>query len=448
MLAAPVATGKSRVAYTVAKWREACDDRGQQSKGATGQPPPHGAAVLTPNNLLVKQYTDEFPDLPTLARKASYWCSRDRRRCEETQKRTKSFCSDCTYICARHAFTTAPSYVANYYTYLAHKSWRRTLVVDEAHNLLRMLLDDAATHVWRPQHEYPRDLQSYTEVLGWLEQQGDARLKKLLRTLRRDRQRSLFERTSEQLRGVDTECLKFTPIDARDRPPVLWNPARVKKIVLLSATIGTEDVYDLGLDRRRVAYVTTSSPIPADRRPCLYKPVLGVNVNTTDDDLSKLANEIRYIADAHSGEKGVIHTTYALAQRLRPLLDNSRFLWHTSQNRESQYRAFRQRRDACVLVACGMGEGIDLAGDAGRWQVITKVPYLNLGDPAVAHKAAERPKWYQWQAVTAVLQTYGRICRTPQDDGVTYLLDKSFESLYSRNREMFPNWFSEALEFV
>jgi Rad3-related DNA helicase len=69
-----------------------------------------------------------------------------------------------------------------------------------------------------------------------------------------------------------------------------------------------------------------------------------------------------------------------------------------------------------------------------------------LSDPAVDHKRQQRPEWYQWSAVRDILQAYGRVCRGPDDYGVTYCLDSNWEMLYSKNRRLFPQWFREAVQ--
>jgi Rad3-related DNA helicase len=94
-----------------------------------------------------------------------------------------------------------------------------------------------------------------------------------------------------------------------------------------------------------------------------------------------------------------------------------------------------------------MSEGLDIAYDAGSWQAICKVPYLSLADPAIRWTAENKPKTYAWWAIRAVLQASGRICRAPDDFGVTFLLDSSFEKLYNGNRELFPDWYIEALSW-
>jgi Rad3-related DNA helicase len=126
-------------------------------------------------------------------------------------------------------------------------------------------------------------------------------------------------------------------------------------------------------------------------------------------------------------------------------MSHPRLIWHDRHDTRDKYREFRDRTDNCVLVACGLHEGIDIADDFGRWQVITKVPYPSLADAAVSVRAQLDPEGYQWATIKTILQASGRICRHPTDFGVTIITDNAFETLYQRNRHLFPQWFSQAL---
>jgi hypothetical protein len=55
----------------------------------------HSVSVITPTNLLVKQFLDEFPDTPTLSRLDSYQCEEWKRPCSVTRARLAKFCKGC-----------------------------------------------------------------------------------------------------------------------------------------------------------------------------------------------------------------------------------------------------------------------------------------------------------------------------------------------------------------
>lgn len=78
-----------------------------------------------------------------------------------------------------------------------------------------------------------------------------------------------------------------------------------------------------------------------------------------------------------------------------------------------------------------------------------KVPYPNLGDRMVrmrAYMGGEGRAWYQSQTVRTIVQMAGRGMRHKDDWCETYILDSQFgEGVWSRGRQLFPQWFREAM---
>jgi len=97
------------------------------------------------------------------------------------------------------------------------------------------------------------------------------------------------------------------------------------------------------------------------------------------------------------------------------------------------------------MVASGMYEGVDLAQDLGRWQLICQVPYPSLADALTVAKSRINPNGYKRRAIRQLEQASGRISRGPDDFGATVILDEQFAGLYSHTREQFEPWFKEAV---
>jgi Rad3-related DNA helicase len=89
---------------------------------------------------------------------------------------------------------------------------------------------------------------------------------------------------------------------------------------------------------------------------------------------------------------------------------------------------------------------VDLPDDFLRFQVLTKLPYPDLGDPWTAARRARDPRWYAVETAKALLQTYGRSCRHADDHGVTYVLDAQFARYLQRYRTLLPEWLLDAAE--
>jgi len=76
-----------------------------------------------------------------------------------------------------------------------------------------------------------------------------------------------------------------------------------------------------------------------------------------------------------------------------------------------------------------MGEGIDLIDDKARFQIIVKAPYPYRGDPWIKLHYERSKRWYRQQTIIEIMQTCGRIIRSKDDWGVTYLIDGNILSL-------------------
>lgn len=442
VIVAPTAFGKSAVSRTLQRWQ-------------------YSASMITPTNMLVDQFLTEFPDCPTLHRLDSYQCADWQTNCAAHRGRTKAFCKGCpaSTDLATAKYRKGPG-VYNYYTYLAHRIFRDALIVDEAHNLVPTIQDRLAETIWM--HDYPElnvsDNQQLLRRIGQMpkRKQQHKKITHLFEALTSPVPHHVLQRTTGPFSGKGTKrgepedrpCIKLYPVDIGDSFGMFTGAGDVKKVVLMSATIGPVDVAELGLQRKRVCYLQAAHPIPADRRAVHLIPIADINHANLMASVPALADEIRNIAAYHVGEKGIIHATYGLAAMLAEHLgDDPRFLFHDRDNKREQYEKFREApsTDGTVLIASGMYEGIDLPDDLGRWQVIAKVPWKSLGDPAIKYKAEQDPDWYRWQTLKDLIQACGRICRHEEDYGITYVLDASARRLIQQSSHLVPGWFNDAL---
>jgi len=423
----PVATGKSLVAATIARWIR-------------------NSVIITPTNILLHQYEKDFPEFSYLRRKDMYPCEREYKDCAKNLK----ICRECKYKAAKKTVMESNINVMNYYMYLAlrknNKYSRRTVIIDEMQGLIPMLEDLAAHRIWKHKFNYPTDLHTEEDILSWLEESGLSETKKfqpIIKSLHSTEPNYRFERTTEYNYGIEKELIKARPVSVKNYKPILW-PYQVHKIILMSATVSPTDIRELGLNRKRVKYIKTGSPIPPSSRPVIYCPIASFSHSNLSKATTIAAEFLKKLL-AKFKAKGIIHCTYALANKLRMYLDNPRLIWHDKENKRSKYTEFLERTDNCVFVACGLSEGIDITNELGRWQVILKVPFPSLADTAVNLKARDAPDWYSWCAVKSILQASGRICRHPGDFGLTIIADEAFAPLYRRNRELWPDWFCESL---
>lgn len=414
VLVAPTASGKSMLSYTIAKW--------QESLG-------YKTTIITPTHMLKHQYLKDYPDLVT---------------------------NKLGVPKAAHSFLTeAPCRIMDYYSYLSHRNYTSNLVIDEAHNIGKVLTNSIT--LWHHLYLTMPETKSIYEILKWLDPlvQGmkgqelgadDKRLVKFHKQLQRSPESYSLEVDFAEYRGKPRKYLRLTKLSPRDEKPILWPSHRVRKLVLMSATFSEEDLWDLGLETRRVAVLEVGSPIPVEQRPVLYTPVGSLAFASQEETLPSLVGFLETKLNQFP-TKGIIHVTYAMAEKLRARFKHDRVVYHTKLNKEAVYQSWLRSPPHLgqVLVGAGMTEGLDLKGDLARWQVITKVNFPSLADIAVFTKMQYRPRAYTWTAIREVIQATGRVCRDPTDSGVTYIVDSSFGRLYNQNCDMFPKYFKEAL---
>ena len=225
-------------------------------------------------------------------------------------------------------------------------------------------------------------------------------------------------------------------------------------VVLSSAYLGpTAAVAEaLGLEADAVRRFAVPSPFPLDQRPIVYRPVAALSRARRAEQEPALFEEIATILGTHPGDKGLLHVaSYAVARRLLAELGRTapaaarRLIFVESS--DAKQRALEQHRRSpapTVLVSPSLREGVDLPDDFLRFQIVTKMPYGDLGDPWTAARCQRDPRWYALETAKALVQAYGRSCRHAGDFGVTYILDAQFTRFLQHYRPLLPEWFLDA----
>lgn len=450
-IVAPTACGKTAISETLGRWQG-------------------NVSLLVPTNLLVGQFLGEFPGNASLSNKNSYKCpiieelSGREITCSEAFGKHKSTkgCRKrgniCNYLKDQREVKCRNLSVTTYHLYNCLRLHKPLLIMDEAHKVISILQEHFTDRFWRHEWNYPKDMWNYGQINTWLntligDVMGGRKVGKLYNAVSQFNVSYVIQRGMEEWRKTRPhkfrDAIKLIPIDLRDMPPILW-PAKVRKVILLSATINRKDIESLGLDRKRVLYLHVDSPIPVERRPVYEIGIASVNrtnIERTTEEIARYIDQV--LLPKYRDVKGVIHTTYSQAVILRKHLKGGRYMFHGKGDVRRVFQTFTELPpdSGAVLVACGLGEGIDLIGDLGRWQAIAKVPYPSLGDPGIKYKAERDPEWYLWETMKPVIQACGRISRSPTDMGETYILDSNFGRLKdsSLKANLIPEWFRDSI---
>ena len=361
---------------------------------------------------------------------------------------------------------------------------RDVVVVDEAHGLAEWAemyatidIGPDTVPVWDPDRvpavEDTEDAASFAEALAGkcdrrrheLQRQPEIepeearerdRLAELVRDLRwfvedvRDPE-SPTTWVVDQHDGAGTRIVAKPMDPARYLKHTVWD--RGTKFALLSATILNKEAFcrGSGLDPSNVALVDVEHTFPVEHRP-LYDVTQGkMTYEHRDETLPRIARLVVRLMQRHPNEKGIVHThSYAIQERLMELLDDfgvgKRVRMHDKAGRDAALSSWK-RDERTVFLAVKMEEALDLKGDLARWQVLCKAPYPNTRDSRVARRLEDGQwGWYYRTALRTVIQACGRVVRSPEDHGATYLADSSLLDLFERARHDMPPWFAEQVD--
>ena len=494
LVQAPPGVGKSHIAMTLARWsgdaylltsQKVLQDQYEREFGAELQ------IVKGRDNYACDHYPTER--VPT-----------SRGAC----RRPRGPLCQCPYARARTAALEGPIFCTNTAYFATLRHWhaerlrrRRLLVVDEAHNLEAQLAS-VFTAGFSPEQmrawfgaPLPRltSADDYRPLLAEHLDRLEGRLAATRRELealrppesaadvflrippsraeqeliaQRDDLEAALARVHFFLDAEDAEWIVRYPPDAAATLELvpLTVAAMVRElfaesaelVVLSSAHLGPKRAVAecFGLDEGGVRAFAGASPFPVEQRRIVYRPVGALSRTSLAALEPALFAAVALILAEHPAEKGLIHApSYAAGERLvrdlaaRAPAHARRLIWVESTEAKARaLDAHRASPAATVLVSPSLREGVDLPDDFLRFQIVTKMPFPDLGDPWTAARRERDPRWYALETAKALVQAYGRSCRHADDHGVTYVLDAQFERFLTRYRVLLPEWFLDAAE--
>jgi len=220
------------------------------------------------------------------------------------------------------------------------------------------------------------------------------------------------------------------------------------RVVLMSATVVDKETFckSVGIDPADCAFLHIGSPFPVENRPIHFLDVGSMSKDNIDQTLPKTTKIVKQLLELHQNEKGIIHcVNYKIARFIVDELKDPRLLIHDSENREEMIERHVSSDSPTVLISPSMTEGVDLADDASRFQILCKVPFPYLGDKVVQLRKQKNDGWYACQTVRSIIQALGRSVRNEKDHAASYVLDSDWAHFYRRNGSLFPPEFVKAL---
>ena len=227
------------------------------------------------------------------------------------------------------------------------------------------------------------------------------------------------------------------------------------KTLMMSATILDKDAFckSLGLASKEVKFIQVPSDFPLQSRPIYPLNIAYLNSNSLQQQeiQIKIARAIDSLMTLHRNDKGIIHiTSYKQLVFIKENIsqENKCRLLETNPEiqRDEVIAGHVNSTKPTVLISPSLYIGLDLKDDRSRFQIITKVPYPDLGDRWINEKRNINGQWYIWQTALRLIQAYGRSIRSIEDWAITYVLDSGFENFVWRNKHILPDWFTQAIQ--
>ena len=245
--------------------------------------------------------------------------------------------------------------------------------------------------------------------------------------------------------------IKMEPLDVSNYFTDIFDKGSIS--LLMSATILSKDnlCKTVGLKNDQVKFIRIEeSEFPIEHRPIYLMNVAWLNARTMTESLPQVAKVIDNLLFVHKNDKGIIHTTsYSQLQFIKNNLSKENISRLIESNpkldRNEMILKHFQSTKPTVLISPSMFLGVDLKDDLSRFQIIVKVPYPDLTDKKISVLKQRNPKWYEWNTILRLIQTYGRSVRNSEDYATTYILDSNVSYLLKNGKDMIPKWFSEAI---
>lgn len=244
---------------------------------------------------------------------------------------------------------------------------------------------------------------------------------------------------------ADTRGLRLSPVFGTTfLRQLLWPLAHVR--ILASATFLDQAMFlsEVGLPAGEVLHLRPDSDFPPGAAPIYTQPSVSLSHDRRTQGWHEATELLDTILD-HEPERGIVHVnSYELLDHLRrgaAERHRARLVFHGRRSRTREFvRWTRDGGPGTVFVGVHFEQGTDLKDDLARWQVVVKCPWAPIQDPRVVARRAQPDgvTWYELQALRALVQSFGRIVRSPEDHGRTYVLDRSAVRLLHRYDSKLP----------
>lgn len=215
--------------------------------------------------------------------------------------------------------------------------------------------------------------------------------------------------------------------------------------LLMSATFSEQYARrTLTLDNAK--HIRLAPTFPRENKQVVFYKPQGLNYNSLKDPkvVKTLQATCYEIVKHHTdkGERGIILApSFILNEGVAAALTGMNIGARIYEHRRGEKLVevlgrFKRHTDGPAVLLTPSGfEGLDLAGDLSRYQIILKAPFGSLGDKRMKHILEVYPDVYSLLALMKIVQGAGRSVRGPDDWATTYCLDTGIQRIWTKNNE-------------
>lgn len=445
---------------------------------------PGRTVILTANLGLQQQYIDTFESmgLTDVRGRGNYPCW-EGGTCEDGARMDCKDKEGCPYLCALKASQASELTETSYAFWLAANERGNglraadTLIMDEAglasewlsraldFHLTQSECDQAKMTLSSPREQMdewqkiaPRlkvSAQANYDLVRAQRQSTTNEMKRQKIAKELKHAESLLDRVSRMDRLDDNWVV--TQEDTRDghawKFECVW-PGRyreklfrgVQRVVLLSATMRPKTLSLLGIGRGDYDFREWGRQFPAANGPVIHIPTARVTWRMSDEDERLWMQRIDEIIDLHLDRKGLIHTvSYARAKKIvQSSRHRKRLVFNDndpgSPKAAEVFNRFKKLGPGHVLVSPSFSTGWDFAGTLAEFQIIVKLPFPDTRSKVMQARQEQDKSYSSYLCAQELVQACGRIVRSAEDRGTTYIIDDQIEWFQKTAADHIPRW--------
>ncbi len=226
------------------------------------------------------------------------------------------------------------------------------------------------------------------------------------------------------------------------------------KRLLMSGTIGDTNYFcernGLLPGETRVIKLESTFPRLHTRVIAKSQYMVDTSYSKWPENFERLISNIEHLLNTFDDVKGLIHTpSYATnIQVAQALTHTGRIITHESSlDFPNKLEEFYNAKDNRVFLSPICAQGVDFKDDRARFQLILRTPYPNITDPYARHKLNTDSAWMNSQAYITFGQQLGRPVRSESDYAITVLMDSRFPRFIRQISRYLPKKVLQSIEY-